>query len=84
MGSYDICGDRSARVSCVRAARYRVLHEELETLCPELMWSHVFLAIDYLRRSGQIHVALDVDGTYKMRALHATTVTASSAAPLAV
>lgn len=58
--------------------------EELATLCPELMWSHVFLAIDYLRRSGQIHVTLDVDATYKMRSLHATTVTASSPAPLAV
>jgi hypothetical protein len=58
--------------------------EELMTLCPELMWSHVFLAIDYLSRSWQIHVTLDGDGMYRMRTLHATTVTASSAALVAV
>jgi len=55
--------------------------EELVTLCPELTWSHVFLAIDYLSRSGQIHVTLDGDGTYKVQA-HQAVTGANSAAPV--
>ena len=48
--------------------------EELMTLCPELTWTQVFLAIDYLSRSGQIRVTLDGDGMYRMQAAHAATI----------
>jgi hypothetical protein len=37
--------------------------EELVTLCPELTWEQVFLAIGYLSRAGQIRVILDGEGT---------------------
>ena len=55
--------------------------EVLVTLCPELTWNQVFLAIDYLSRNGQIHVILDGDRTYRVQAHHADTFSASSAVP---
>jgi hypothetical protein len=33
--------------------------EEVMELCPELTWNQVFLAIDYLSRTGQVRVMLD-------------------------
>jgi hypothetical protein len=55
--------------------------EELVDLCPELTWNQAFLAIDYLSRSGQIHVTLDGDRTYRVQAQHAVPVAASPAGP---
>ena len=54
--------------------------EEVVTLCPELTWNQVFLAIDYLSRTGQIRVTLDADRTYKVQAHRTVTVPASTAA----
>lgn len=48
--------------------------EELLTLCPELTWNQVFLAIDSLSRNGQIRVMLVGDRTYRVQAYHAVTV----------
>ena len=50
--------------------------EELVTLCPELTWNQVFLAIDYLSRAGEIRVTLDGDRTYRVQAQHAVPVAA--------
>lgn len=58
--------------------------DQLVALCPELTWNQVFLAIDYLSRSGQIRVTLDGDGTYKVQASHAAPITAAPAAPVYV
>jgi hypothetical protein len=40
--------------------------EEIVGLCPELTWNQVFLAIDYLSRTGQIRVTLDSCRTYRV------------------
>jgi hypothetical protein len=42
--------------------------EEVMSLCPELTWSQVFIAIDYLSRSGQVRVTVDGDRTYRVQA----------------
>ena len=47
--------------------------EEVAGLCPELTWNQVFLAIDYLSRTGKIRVTLDPGRTYKVRTLHQPT-----------
>ncbi len=47
---------------------------EVMTLCPELTWNQMFLAIDYLSRAGQIRVTRDGDGTYRVQAQHAVPV----------
>lgn len=50
--------------------------EEVMTLCPELTWNQVFIAIDYLSRAGQVRVTLDGDRTYRVRAQQAVPVAA--------
>lgn len=55
--------------------------EEVMTLCPELTWNQVFIAIDYLSRAGQVRVTLDGDRTYRVQAQHAVPVAASYAGP---
>ena len=55
--------------------------EEVAGLCPELTWNQVFLAIDYLSRTGQVRVTLDPDRTYRVRACPAAGVEAVSVAP---
>lgn len=55
--------------------------EEVVTLCPELTWNQVFLAIDNLSRSGQIRVTPAGDRTYRVQAYHAVPVAASPATP---
>lgn len=55
--------------------------EEVMTLCQELTWNQVFIAIDYLSRSGQVRVTLDGDRTYRVQAQHAVPVSAPSAGP---
>lgn len=57
--------------------------EEVLTLCPELTWNQVFLAIDSLSRNGQICVTLDGDRTYRVQARRAVTIAASPAASAA-
>jgi hypothetical protein len=42
--------------------------EEVAGLCPELTWNQVFLAIDYLSRTGQVQVTLDSGRTYRVAA----------------
>jgi hypothetical protein len=46
--------------------------EETVALCPNLTWNQVFLAIDYLSRSGQICVMQDPTRTYRVQVLHPT------------
>ena len=55
--------------------------EEVMTLCPELTWNQVFIAIDYLSRSGQVRVTLDGDRTYRVQAQQAVPDAASPAGP---
>lgn len=45
--------------------------EEVVGLCPELTWNQVFLAVDYLSRTGQIRVTMDPGRTYRVQASHA-------------
>ncbi len=42
--------------------------EEVVGLCPELTWNQVFLAIDYLSRSGEVRVTLDPANGYSVLA----------------
>lgn len=51
--------------------------EDVPGLCPELTWNQVFLAIDYLSRTGQVRVTLDPDRTYRVRVSRAAAVEAS-------
>ncbi|MGE3978417.1 MAG: hypothetical protein AB7F94_12620 [Nitrospira sp.] len=55
--------------------------EEVVTLCPELTRNQVFLAIDYLSRSGQIRVMQAGDRTYRVQAYHAATGATVPASP---
>jgi hypothetical protein len=41
--------------------------EEVVGLCPDLTWNQVYLAIDYLSKTGQVSVTLDPDRTYTVR-----------------
>ena len=40
--------------------------EELLGRCPELTWNQVFLALDYLRQTGQIQIMSDPDERYRV------------------
>jgi uncharacterized protein (DUF433 family) len=55
--------------------------EEILTLCPELTWNQVFLAVDYLSRTGQIRVTLDSNRTYRVQAVP-TDVSSTADAPV--
>ncbi len=57
--------------------------EEVVGLCPELTWNQVFLAIDYLSRTGQVSVTIDPGRTYRVQASHVQVARASlvSASP---
>jgi len=46
--------------------------EEVAGLCPELTWNQVFLAIDYLSRTGQVRITTDPDRSYRVQASHET------------
>jgi hypothetical protein len=41
--------------------------EEVVGLCPDLTWNQVYLAIDYLNKTGMVRVALDPDRTYMIQ-----------------
>lgn len=51
--------------------------EEVVGLCPELTWNQVFLAIDYLSRTGQVRLTMDIARTYRVRACGVATAKAS-------
>ncbi len=55
--------------------------EEVRTLCPELTWNQVFIAIDYLSRAGQVRVTVDGDRTYRVQAHRAVPVAAAPPGP---
>lgn len=42
--------------------------EEVVGLCPDLTWNQVYLAIDYLNKTGKVRVTLDPDRTYSVQA----------------
>lgn len=42
--------------------------EEVVGLCPELTWNQVFLAVDYLSRTGQVRITADANRTYRVEA----------------
>jgi len=44
------------------------LMEQVTKLCPDLTVDQVFLAIDYLTRSGQVCLTRDTNRTYWVRA----------------
>jgi hypothetical protein len=41
--------------------------EEVVGLCPDLTWNQVYLAIDYLSKTGKVAVTLDPDRTYTVK-----------------
>ena len=54
--------------------------EEVMELCPELTWNQVFLAIDYLSRTGHVRVMREVGGSYTVQASRSVaTVTLTAA-----
>ena len=55
--------------------------EDVPALCPELTWNQVFLAIDYLSRTGQVRVTLDPDRSYRVRVSRAGTVESTGLTP---
>lgn len=54
--------------------------EEVMELCPALTWNQVFLAIDYLSRTGQVRVMMDVGKTYTVQAYRPVAAVATTAA----
>jgi hypothetical protein len=52
--------------------------EEVVGLCPELTWNQVFLAIDYLSRTGKVRVTLGSEGIYRVQASRAVIAEAVS------
>jgi len=42
--------------------------EEVVGLCPDLTWNQVFLAIDYLSRTGRVRSTADAGRTYRVEA----------------
>ncbi len=55
-----------------------------EALCPYLTVDQVFLAIDYLTRSGQVCLRVDAKQTYWLMALHPLAGEYSLASPAGV
>ncbi len=43
--------------------------ETLVGLCPDLTWNQIFLAIDYLSRSGEIRLIRGAGRTYSLQVL---------------
>ncbi len=44
--------------------------DEVVGLCPDLTWNQVFLAIDYLSRTGQVQLKMDRPGYYRVKILY--------------
>jgi hypothetical protein len=53
--------------------------EEVVGLCPDLTWNQVFLAIDYLSRTGEIRVTRDPGRTYRVQVCQGPRAEARSA-----
>ena len=53
--------------------------EEVMELCPELTWNQVFLAIDYLSRTGQVRVTMSAGKTYTVQVYRPVDVDAAAA-----
>ena len=74
-------GQESMRVSAIIDRVYHALNEfgsscsmeEVVGLCPDLTWNQVYLAIDYLNKTGKVRVTLDQDRTYSVQAYPAAT-----------
>jgi len=66
----------SIRVSTIIDRVYHALEqfrascsmEDVVGLCPDLTWNQVYLAIDYLNKTGKVRVTLDPDRTYSVQA----------------
>lgn len=56
--------------------------EDVVGLCPELTWNQVFLAIDYLSRTGRVQVTLDSGRTYRVAVQHGPVTVPASASTL--
>ncbi len=71
----------SMRVSAIIDRVHRALEdfgarcsmEDVVGLCPDLTWNQVYLAIDYLNKTGKVRVTLDPDRTYSVQAYPLTT-----------
>ena len=46
--------------------------EDVPALCPEFTWNQVFIAVDYLSRTGQIQVKADSTRGYTVKVLSHT------------
>ena len=68
--------ESSMRVSAIIDRVHRALEdfgascsmEDVVGLCPDLTWNQVYLAIDYLNKTGKVRVTLDPDRTYSVQA----------------
>lgn len=73
-------GEGSMRVSAIIDRVHRALEEfgascsmeDVVGLCPDLTWNQVYLAIDYLNKTGKVRVTLDPDRTYSVQAYPVT------------
>jgi len=43
--------------------------DEVVALCSDLTWNQVFLAIDYLSRTGQVQLSMDQTRSYRVKVL---------------
>ncbi len=55
--------------------------EDVVGLCPELTWNQVFLAVDYLSRTGQVRVVVDPGRTYRVQVHRAPVAEGSRGLP---
>jgi hypothetical protein len=54
--------------------------EDVMALCPDLTWNQVFLAIDYLSRTGQVRVMMDGGRSYTVQAYRSVAAVTMNAA----
>ncbi len=50
--------------------------EDTVALCTDLTWNQVFLAIDYLSRTGHVRVTRDFVGSYRVHVVESPVVPA--------
>ena len=56
--------------------------EEVMTLCPEITWNQLFLAIDHLSRTDHIRIRLDADRTYWVQSYCHQTIECTHDSPI--
>jgi len=56
--------------------------EEVMSLCPDITWNQVFLAIDHLSRTGQVRIRLDADRAYWVQSYYNQTVECTEDEPI--